>query len=178
MRMSWWLILVGGTLESVGVVLVASPELKSAATAIRDRTKRIRDRTRAGAGWLSTNARRLLRRRPRAGEVAIGGPISSGSFSAEASVHTRPSPDSSDEQVIAFLLKKHGEHVGRFARIEAELESQPERWRQDIEKARSELSAETRKEVERVRDSHIKLRISGVVILLVGILLVTAGNLV
>ena len=42
----------------------------------------------------------------------------------------------------------------------------------------AELSTETRKEVEKVRDSHINWRISGVVILLVGILLVTVGNLV
>ena len=41
-----------------------------------------------------------------------------------------------------------------------------------------ELRAETREEVEKVRDSHINWRILGVVILLVGIALVTAGNLV
>ena len=70
----------------------------------------------------------------------------------------------------------------RLGRIEARLESQPERWRQDIEEARSELGAETQKKLEEelkmVRDSHIKWRISGVGILLVGIALGTAGNLV
>ena len=179
LRVSWWLILVGGIAELVGVVFIASPELwprfVSAATRSREWAKAV-------AGWMSTNARRLLHRRSEFKVDANGVNFHFEMPSAEVSVHRRLSPDSSVGRIARFLLEEHDKQVDRFARIEAELESQPERWRQDIEKARSEIGAKTREALERelknVRDSHINWRISGVVILLVGIALVTAGNLV
>jgi hypothetical protein len=54
----------------------------------------------------------------------------------------------------------------------------PARWRADISEASETLRSEHTRALEQMRDRHLKARLLGVALLLIGIGLATAGNLV
>jgi hypothetical protein len=79
---------------------------------------------------------------------------------------------------VEYLLRRDEDVQDRLEEVHHSLESMPARWRADISEASETLRSEHTRALEQMRDRHLKARLLGVALLLIGIGLATAGNLV
>lgn len=171
-----WLVSFGGSAEVFGLLLVAAPELvpilQGIASAVLGGWRRIRD--------LMRRAERALRRlvhRPRAHVVSAGAGIATAG-GLGASGRVSPRRDATLEEKVEFLLRRDENVQDRLEEVNRSLESMPRRWRSDITETSETLRDEHTRALEQLRDRHLKARLMGVALLVVGIGLATAGNLV
>jgi hypothetical protein len=160
-------VLIGALLEWFGVFLIASPELVPRWRRARAALGRATDSLR---GWL----RRLLRRR----RVVTGSSEVSARGGASAKgyvVRGRPD-DPSLEARVAWLLEEHERTQERLGVVENVLHELPEEWRRDIERAKGEMEATAVQKVEEAQGAYINRRLTGVVLVLLGVPLLAWAN--
>jgi hypothetical protein len=66
----------------------------------------------------------------------------------------------------------------RFGNIEDRLAGLADEWNADITTARGEIESSIEQRVEDVRDAHIRLRLTGIVLLLIGVPILALANVV
>ena len=162
------LLLIGGLFEIFGLLLVASPEIVRAAA-------HVNDARRIWWGRLARLTRRLLRQ-PTTRIVQL----------ASMQIESRGT-------LTAKLTVRHGGHLeSKVRRLSDEVEAlrsglddlgielaQSTSSQEATQIAiRDELRKEQRRTAQEIRDDHLGLRIPGVLLIVVGVLLATAGNLV
>jgi hypothetical protein len=158
------LVVVGWPLETIGVVLIAAPELVP-------RAKRAVQAARARA---AAAVRHLLRRHlstTRASTV-------SGRLSASGTSSLSISDAATADEVLAFVRRQIAELQARASRVEDRVAGLPEEWKRDIAEATAALSADIDAAIERVRDAYIGWRLAGIACLLLGGTLLALANLV
>ena len=170
-----WLLAYAGSLEFWGVLLVASPELApylrrlvTKASAMRRRTQAL---ARRATDWLKTKIKG-----PSTRVVHIHAFDSAGA-SDSATAITSVDDARSMEEKIAFLLRRDKETQERLADFQEKLDELPERWRGDMRATAGTLRDEQRKGLDELRDEHLTARVGGVVLLVLGLVLATWGNL-
>lgn len=171
-----WVLSYGGSAELFGVLLIAAPELvpilhgagsavASAWTCARETARNAADTVRRWVG------------RPRNRTIRMGGTATvsaTGSVSARVTV----SAGTTLEDRVAFLLRREQEMQGRLEEITTTLNRHPEDWRGDIEAASEALRGEQADALRELRAEHLRERLLGLGLLLLGVVLATWGNLV
>ena len=176
---SWreWLLSLGGAFELCGLVGVAAPEISLALETVAPPLSR-------AWRWASADVRRLedaIRSRfgrPRPGKVYEG----TGTLSAHTHIEA-------DGVVTVGRNLPLPERVDRLTEVVEEVQDQqntirreirglPGRWKADVDANAAELRQEHATELRRLRDEHKLARLIGVLLLAIGIVLATLGNLV
>lgn len=171
-----WLFSFAGSAETFGLLLVAAPELVPILQTIGLAVVRGWSRMKVLLRQAEGAVRRLLRR-PRGQVVSASGAlVTAAGFSAKGRVGLKE--DATLEEKVEYLLRRDEAVQDRFEETHDSLESMPGRWRADIREASETLRGEHTRALEQMRDRHLKARLLGVALLLVGIGLATAGNLV
>jgi hypothetical protein len=171
-----WLISFAGSTELFGLLLIASPELVPIIQAAGSAISSLLRRLRRWALPVEDRLRRLVGR-PRLHRVGS-------SVTLPYEVVGRAAPRASAPQAasaaakVAFLLERDQETQTRFEQVEQKLANLPRDWQSDIADASASLRSEHVKALEQMRDRHMQARLLGVVLVAVGIVLATAGNLV
>jgi hypothetical protein len=170
-----WLVSVGFCNELVGVLMVASPEL----------LPRIESAARwAGAASRSVGAKLVvflhrLFRVARDVHVLLGaatGVATVGSLDVRGQVG--PPAEATTEEKVAWLIERERLTQDKLQTIEKELRDLPGRWQADIDVARQELEGLSRELVRRVADARIRLRLLGLLYVVIGLVFSLAGNVV
>jgi hypothetical protein len=82
------------------------------------------------------------------------------------------------QEQVAYLLRRDQETQQRLNAAETEQASHPARWGRDIEEARHALEQRIERRLEDARDVYIRRRLLGVVLLLFGVPILAAANLI
>jgi hypothetical protein len=158
----------GGVLEIVGIFLVAAPDLAPFARAAREGAIR--------GGRRALDRLRALVRRPRHRVVHVadaGGAVAmGGSVSALLSV----SPDASDEEKFAYLVERARDSQRRLNELEKRHGEQAAEFNRRLEASREATEKHVSGEIRRALDVHRPLRLVGIGFLVLGALLLNAGN--
>lgn len=85
--------------------------------------------------------------------------------------------DASPEEKLDFLLRREQEVQASLERTHRTLEGHPKRWAADIAAAAADLRHEHGEGLAGLRNEHLGARLGGVVLLVVGLVLATWGNL-
>jgi len=97
------------------------------------------------------------------------------SESARVSVSVRQGATPDDK--IEFLLRRDEETQSRLADLKEALNDLPRRWRADMEATAGTVRREQQEGLAKLRDQHLKARLGGVALLVIGLGLATWGNL-
>jgi hypothetical protein len=171
-----WLLSFGGSAEAFGLLLVAAPELVPILQSIGSAVVGSWLRMKALLRKAERAVRRLLHR-PSGQVVSAGGALATAAgMSARGRVG--PKEGATLEEKVEYLLRRDEDVQDRLEEVHHSLESMPARWRADISEASETLRSEHTRALEQMRDRHLKARLLGVALLLIGIGLATAGNLV
>ncbi len=173
-----WFLALGAVEELMGIILVASPELFPRATRSG---ARLRQASLASVGrliaWIRDLPRRLLRR-PLPPHVVYGGGALSAEGAGGASVRTAPPAGATLAERVAWLLNRLNEVQDSLDEITDRLREMPKEWRADMRRDLDELRQELRALVQETAESHIEFRLAGIALLVIGLVISTAGNLV
>ena len=82
------------------------------------------------------------------------------------------------EEKVAYLLRRDKAVQAELEDVRRDIAGLPERWLADIAREATSLRAEHAEELAKLRDRHLRARLLGIVLLVVGITLATWGNLV
>jgi hypothetical protein len=171
-----WTLSFGGSAELFGLLLVASPELVPILQRVASLGRRAWRQVLRLLRKVEAAFRRLLRR-PLPHVVSVGaGGARAGGFppSGRASV----GDEATLEEKVDYLLRRDQDVQDSLERLEGSLAALPGRWKTDVEQASQALRDEHARALAELRDRHMQARLLGVVLLAVGIVLATAGNLV
>ena len=86
--------------------------------------------------------------------------------------------DASIDRQLEFLREFVERAEERFGNIEDRLAGLADEWKADITTARGEIESSIEQRVEEVRDAHIRLRLTGIVLLLIGVPILALANVV
>ena len=161
------LFIVGATIELLGIVLIASPDLVPGAVRL--------------AGWMrrqwrpfANRLRRLLRRPPKS--VAVSGSVSSGlALGGHATAIVGTSVTNVEERV-EFLLRRDRETQQAMSDLSRLVSSISETSKRDLAALRDELKAHVTTELTAAQADFRAARIAGTVALAIGLALATGGN--
>jgi ABC-type ATPase with predicted acetyltransferase domain len=163
-------VATGGTLDLIGIALVASPELFP-------HVSRVYGASRRRALRIASHVRRLLRRpseahvfRPSSGGIRLSG----GSAVLVKSV----SPAADLDRKVEALVGIVEELQQRLGNLENSVHILPDTWRADIADLRSKLEAYVQSESERMREAHLGKRLTGIACLFLGSSLLSVASLV
>jgi hypothetical protein len=82
------------------------------------------------------------------------------------------------EAKVDYLLKRDQEYQERLEGHDRALRDLPARWGADIREAAAELRQEHSEALDRLRERHLRARLLGIGLLVIGIALATWGNLI
>jgi hypothetical protein len=99
------------------------------------------------------------------------------SLSGTGSLSVSIGPGETLEEKVDFLLRREQGLQDRLTTIAGEVDQLPEKWGAEIEGAASDLRTEFDREIREVKERHIQARIFGLVLVVIGVLLNTWGNL-
>jgi hypothetical protein len=165
------LTVVGGILEFAGICLVAAPELTP-------RLARVWAQVGATvAGWWRLVGEHVFRLK-REPVHHFGSSTVSGKGSASARGFAVVGEDTSIERQLEFLREFVERTEQRFGQIEDRVGGLAKEWNTDIETARREIESTIEQRVEEIRDAHIRLRLIGIGLLLLGVPILALANVV
>jgi hypothetical protein len=166
------LTVVGSVLEFVGIGLVAAPELMPRLVAVK---RRVGASIRRAWQWTLARLRRRRHRSLNAesGEIRITGGGASTSRGFAMVGEGAPL-----DRQLAFFRDYIEKADRRLDEIDQRLEGLPEEWRRDVDAAREAIDSMMEKRIEEVRDTHIRLRLVGIVLLLIGVPILATANVV
>jgi len=81
------------------------------------------------------------------------------------------------DQLVAFLLERSEELQTRLGTLENTVAEHPEQWRAEIEALRVDLTQAMGAELERARETHIRVRLAGIASLCIGSSLLSIASL-
>jgi hypothetical protein len=171
-----WLLACAGSLEFWGVLLVASPEISPFLRRLAVALAALRSQTKALAHRAANRARRMLGRPPRPIEMS-GTSVMSGGGNMRGRGIVGLREGAPMEEKVEFLMRREEETQERLGDLQEGLDALPERWSDDIEATAGTLRREQREGLDELRDEHLTARVGGVVLLVVGLVLATWGNL-
>jgi hypothetical protein len=175
-----WLLSYAGSTELFGIVLLATPELvplaNSAASAMAAGFRRLWGAVRTLGRRIEHIGRRLLNR-PRGPIVHTGAAVGRARVGGDLTVTRSVSEGASLEEKVAFLLERDQEVQVWIRQRELEIGRLPLSWREDIERASTALRDEQAKAIQALRETHLRARLLGIALLVVGVFLNTWGNL-
>jgi hypothetical protein len=87
-------------------------------------------------------------------------------------------PSATTEEVLAWLIGQVREHQERLQRMEGDIRRLPEQWQADIEAMREELTGLQHELVRRLADARIRLRLLGLLYVIIGLILTWLGSVV
>jgi hypothetical protein len=161
------LFAIGLFFEVFGAGLVAAPELAPPLTWVTRKLLATRLVTRL----------RLLIRGPRH-IVMDAEPGAYLTFGMRTSGRTLPPDDASDERKLAWLLTQVREMQEQLDTMQRELEEEPTRRQEEIEKLRAEFETHVTSEIKRESELYLTLRRLGVVLVILGVILTGVANFV
>jgi hypothetical protein len=161
------LYVVGGMLELSGIVLVAAPDVFPA--------------IRSGRRWIDSRAalvalklRRLLRR-PVSHTVSMSGTITAtGTMSASGILGI--DPNATLERKVELLIRHDAEAQERLNTLEQRMTDEKAARDAAIEQARGETEERLTEQMRALIDTHKRLRLIGVGLLICGAVCLNAGN--
>jgi hypothetical protein len=163
-----WILSFGGSFELFGLLLAAAPELVPILRAVG---RRVASAWRKAADFV----RRVLRL-PRHHRLVVSDSVSvegAGSLSASLSI----APGASLDEKVEFLLRRYNETEDRLDEIAKTLRQHPDDWQAAIDAATASLRTEQAEAIRALRGEHLRERLLGVAMLLLGLVLATWGNL-
>ena len=162
------LSVTGGVLEFVGIMLVALPEVAPTLTRLSaaDGLRRLLENVRH-------IARRILRKRRIHHAVATGGELHLGPGTVSAIV-THAS-DASDQEKIAFLLRRDLDTQRRLNTLSAQVEQEIASVEAKLEARLERLDDVQAARIEELRTEYLTYRAAGVIALLHGVVFVSWG---
>lgn len=170
-----WLLSYAGSAEFFGVALVATPELvpifAAASSAIASLWRRFK-------AWLRRVADAVRRRlgRPRAHFISVS-PAGSVATAGDLSARVSTSATTLEEKV-EYLLRRDQDVQARLEGHDRALRDLPARWQADIGDTAATLRQEHAEALDRLRERHLRARLLGVGLLVIGIAVATWGNLI
>lgn len=173
-----WLYSVGGALELVGIVLVAFPELRPLLEEANLATWRhLHD----AVAKLRTLVRAVKRRLgiPTAVVVHLGAAAGASAAGKLGIVVTRvtPPPDAAHAEKLAWVLNRVEMLLQQGDAHRKEFDEMPARWEAHVREAIDGIRADLNLAVSEVRDEALLERRLGIVLLVVGVIVSTCGNL-
>lgn len=169
-----WLLSFGGAAEFVGILLVASPELELALVRSRGIASRAWERTvdATRRGWYS-----VLRRLGKGRRTIPLGTAHESEAAVGFGVPKQEDQLQPGEDPVAFLLRRAA-HLGRsLEELTGRVEQQRGEWLRDIRERADQQSQEHQRALKDLRWEHFRPRLAGVVLLVIGVLISTFGNL-
>jgi hypothetical protein len=172
-----WLLSCAGACELFGVLLVAAPELEPIFQHAREDLAAGWRRTAPLRRRVAARVRQLLGR-PKHHVVLVGEAVGTSDAAGSLTARARVSPDASLAAKVDFLMRRYEETQTRLEEIGAKLESLPGEWRRDIDEVSATLREEHAEAIRKVRDQRLTERLLGLFLLVIGVVLNTAGNLI
>jgi hypothetical protein len=170
-----WLATLGMAIELVGILLIASPE-------IRPRVVRTYGDAREGA---RTTARRfktwfdrVFRRRVVISIGAAGGIALAGSATARLRRSVPPPPKEGLAALADYVFEHLGAISGTVDDVRNRVSAMPAEWQADIAAARNEVTAATAVAIRGIAESEVRMRLLGVLYVVAGLGLNYAANLI
>jgi hypothetical protein len=80
------------------------------------------------------------------------------------------------EEKVAYLMKRAEDTNARLTKIEAFAQRAPKDWAQADEAMAARLTADMSDEIDEVREAYIRPRLTGIILLLVGSVLLAVAN--
>jgi hypothetical protein len=150
-------VVIGWPVETVGILLVAAPDL---------------------APWVAAARRRARRAlgRPAHHHVAIGTATSQSSAHGVGVVSV--AADASDERKLQHLMRTTNELQGRVGSVENAMSGLPAQWRADIQDTENSVRRDLADRFAVFRSEYRRERRLGTALLIVGGLLLAGANLV
>jgi hypothetical protein len=169
-----WLVTLGAANEILGVLLVASPELLPRIQTVGTFIARY------FRAWLRQFGRFLWRLLGLPGRTYIDAATATATAtgSAEERILHGPPPGATREQLLDWLIKEYKALEDRVHELEKEVRGLPKRWRDEIAKTRKELERSAGELVRSTADRNLRLRLLGLLYVIVGIFLAWLGNVV
>jgi hypothetical protein len=99
-------------------------------------------------------------------------------MSGDLRVTSNPPRDASTTELLQWLVGRYKELDDRLHEVEREVGGLPERWRSEIEKTRKELEGKTQDLVKRLADRNLRLRLLGVLYVVIGLTFSWLGNVI
>jgi hypothetical protein len=172
-----WVLIYAGAAEFFGVLLIAAPELAPLL---------LRAQVVVADGWRAAMIRRrdvvaAIRRRfrqPQPEPAYIDARSGTSSVSGGGSLSLSTGPGQTLEEKVDFLLRREQGLQEHLKTVVGEVGQLPEKWGAEIREAESDLRAEFNREIREVEERHIRARLLGLVLVVIGILLNTWGNLI
>lgn len=163
------LIVIGMTLEVVGLILTASPELAP-------RVRRVKAALRPLRARLEGRIRRLLKR-PK--HVVMQAGVSGGmALGGHAPGYVSVSDDASLERKLSFLMEQAVRDQQRLNELEHRVADMPGEWRKDVDATRATLEARIGQELEQARELFIVQRLIGLTCIATGSVVLAIVNLI
>lgn len=171
-----WLASFSAALELSGILLLASPELRPYVGRtyvwLHSAGKRV-------VAAIAQQARRIVgRRRYVVGLADTGMTLSTSAGARIGRGFEEPPPDDAPtEEKVAYLLRQDQRFKDLFNVVESQARSQFEGLRRELERMAGDLSRQTAESIRELRDSELRMRLLGVMLLVAGVILSYATNL-
>jgi hypothetical protein len=164
------LVVPGGTLDVIGIVLVALPELEPRARRARQRVGRVMARVRGQVFALLRIRRNVT--------IHVDSVVGTASMVGRVSGIVGVGHDADLERKLAFLVEQATQTQDRLNALEHKLDDIPGEWRRDLDQTKGELEELLRQTIDATRETYIRERLLGIACLATGSVLLSISNLI
>jgi hypothetical protein len=172
-----WILSFAGAAELFGVLLIAAPELVPLLVRGMSATAMVWQRAMEHRKRIANRIRRMLHP-PHDDHTYDDARTGSVHISGGGTVSTQSGPGESLEEKVEFLLRREQALQERLDVTAREVGDLPRKWQADMEATASGLRDGFATAIRELDERHIRARLAGIVLVVVGILLNTWGNLI
>lgn len=157
------------------MLLVASPELVPRLSSVWNGLRRLWRKGSNAARHLRAWLQGLFGKEAQPKRIELNLSDSVGASDSVMALHGPPAGDT--EKLIDFLIRRDRANQERFHALEKRIGELPSQWRSDIEAQSGRLRTRLEDTVRDLEERHIRARLFGLLLLVIGIVLNTWGNL-
>jgi hypothetical protein len=172
-----WVLSFAGATELFGVLLVAAPEIAPILARAWRALQRVAASVKTMALTIPHALRRLTGRPAPTKPVELN--LSDASGVSEAlSLRLSTDPKGTTDEKISYLLRRDQATQQQLQAMAAQIGTLPDSWRREIDHATTRTQKDITERLHKLRDQHLRARLLGLALLVLGIALNTWGNLI